>query len=605
MFVQFHKLRDDEEGQSIVIACVALLVLAIGALATVNLGRAIHQRIGLQNTADSSAYSMAALEARAFNYYAFANRTQVVHYVSAMVLQSYLSFATFLQAVAGELLSVLATLAQCKTGGWCIKLLCKAVKLIPVVGQIIAAIIAIVDALYAVARVALLAINAIFALFDVFVGKVAIPALRFMNWLLWASTKLVAFDVATDLIKGYPEVISKNDDQVQNASAVLGTVNEISYRDAHNKKAGGDPLNPGSKGSLPDNNYKNPDPDLARAKRGMGEVTNGTRYNRFVVSRLATDFMPPFMANFIKMFQKLPLMGDIFKKFGQTKFTSKPIAADAKTNQIRDTGFESSVLAQGNVLGADDLYRFAIGPDKLGIGPISVRNPLVRGEPAIKTWPNSGGRLTRAQLQAATVSVWAQQNGGRHWRLVPNRDGADDTGIYSENISPVPFCDIKIFYANVRLDKQDKNHDWAGLVPFQDFDATDAANVQFHQPSTFSYVHKSYDQTRRDNGDATNRLKASEMQESTATAGVGGPGTINTQNDVDMPPPFKKGSFNVISRGMVYYHRPHNWEEPPNFFNPYWRAKLDPVFNGKDQVPFAGELFKVLPAAISERVMVH
>jgi len=86
----FHRLREDEEGQSLVIACVALLVLALGVMTTVNLGRAIHQRIGLQNTADASSYSMAAMEARAFNYYAFANRTQIVHYVSAMIFMSYL-----------------------------------------------------------------------------------------------------------------------------------------------------------------------------------------------------------------------------------------------------------------------------------------------------------------------------------------------------------------------------------------------------------------------------------------------------------------------------------------------------------------------------------
>ncbi|MFC1482519.1 hypothetical protein ACFL51_01805 [Myxococcota bacterium] len=28
---------------------------------------------------------------------------------------------------------------------------------------------------------------------------------------------------------------------------------------------------------------------------------------------------------------------------------------------------------------------------------------------------------------------------------------------------------------------------------------------------------------------------------------------------------------------MVYYHRPGVWEEHPNFFNPFWRARLAPV----------------------------
>ena len=34
--------------------------------------------------------------------------------------------------------------------------------------------------------------------------------------------------------------------------------------------------------------------------------------------------------------------------------------------------------------------------------------------------------------------------------------------------------------------------------------------------------------------------------------------------------------INVLSRAQVYYHRPGAWAEPPNFFNPYWGARLAP-----------------------------
>lgn len=30
----------------------------------------------------------------------------------------------------------------------------------------------------------------------------------------------------------------------------------------------------------------------------------------------------------------------------------------------------------------------------------------------------------------------------------------------------------------------------------------------------------------------------------------------------------------TLSAAMAYYHRPGHWQEPPNFFNPYWRATL-------------------------------
>ncbi len=33
-------------------------------------------------------------------------------------------------------------------------------------------------------------------------------------------------------------------------------------------------------------------------------------------------------------------------------------------------------------------------------------------------------------------------------------------------------------------------------------------------------------------------------------------------------------SFQALSSGMAYYHRPGHWKEHPNLFNPYWRATL-------------------------------
>ncbi len=42
----------------------------------------------------------------------------------------------------------------------------------------------------------------------------------------------------------------------------------------------------------------------------------------------------------------------------------------------------------------------------------------------------------------------------------------------------------------------------------------------------------------------------------------------------------------VVSRGQVYYHRPGNWTEQPNFFNPYWRPRLASVWQGTDQLPY-------------------
>ena len=35
--------------------------------------------------------------------------------------------------------------------------------------------------------------------------------------------------------------------------------------------------------------------------------------------------------------------------------------------------------------------------------------------------------------------------------------------------------------------------------------------------------------------------------------------------------------MNAFAAAQVYYHRPGEWREQPNFFNPLWGARLMPV----------------------------
>ena len=50
-------------------------------------------------------------------------------------------------------------------------------------------------------------------------------------------------------------------------------------------------------------------------------------------------------------------------------------------------------------------------------------------------------------------------------------------------------------------------------------------------------------------------------------AQVGDPGVLDFV-------PRKPG--NALSRALVYFHRPDNWQMPPTMFDPYWKAKLHP-----------------------------
>ena len=58
--------------------------------------------------------------------------------------------------------------------------------------------------------------------------------------------------------------------------------------------------------------------------------------------------------------------------------------------------------------------------------------------------------------------------------------------------------------------------------------------------------------------------------------------------------------LNVISRGQTYYHRPGNWAEQPNFFNPYWRPRLASVYQGRHSLPFVGAAGGRLPGVLKD-----
>src|SRR5881398_3792303 len=117
---KFHELKKSEEGQTLVLAALFGLVLMLCVLGTVNLGRAVYDKVQLQAAADSAAYSQAAVEARVLNFTAYTNRAMVVHYASIMAASAYLTWIHFLWAGIHPLL--------------------EALLVVPVVGDIAAAI---------------------------------------------------------------------------------------------------------------------------------------------------------------------------------------------------------------------------------------------------------------------------------------------------------------------------------------------------------------------------------------------------------------------------------------------------------------------------------
>ena len=107
MIQLLQRLRNDEEGQVLVLGAIFGLVLMLCVLSTVNLVRAVYAKVQLQTAADAAAYSQAAVEARVLNFTAYTNRAMVVHYASIMAAAAYLAWVHFLWAAIDPVLSLL------------------------------------------------------------------------------------------------------------------------------------------------------------------------------------------------------------------------------------------------------------------------------------------------------------------------------------------------------------------------------------------------------------------------------------------------------------------------------------------------------------------
>jgi len=81
---------------------------------------------------------------------------------------------------------------------------------------------------------------------------------------------------------------------------------------------------------------------------------------------------------------------------------------------------------------------------------------------------------------------------------------------------------------------------------------------------------------------------------------------LKDRNFLGMP------GFHAWANAEVYYHRPGAWAEPPNFFNPYWGAKLAPmapVFTQYTdllgEIPVLGDLLSALAGNVISTVLSH
>jgi len=536
------------------LAAVGLFVMTLGVLATLNLGQAVHEKIKLQNTADAAAYSLAAMEARTFNYIAFLNRAQIAHYNTAMVVQSYMTWVGFQVAVNGTAIDLLVTLRNALLPGTRLKP--------PANAPYVAAMAIVTPLAIALGAGRTTAVKMLDAMEEV--GHRLVEAMTIFNKdVVWQAQVARAVLLNGHLTTGMMSYVHNNDPDVAFGSGGAGgafnlgvnaALNSLEYYQTFSSGPGVNPfwvkLLTDYKRVLPGGEFAKVQDDGAKdAYRVMAELCHATRTPRFVSNRGTS-------AGEVGAAWKPMTVYVIGQKYGQTRFTEDgKISSSAEIRAIESEG--NYPVARH--LSSDDFLRSATG--------LALQLPA----PEVVTYKD--------QKTALGDAIDAYEEGGKHWRYKgPDNQLGKISPSSSDIVLTAPYSpDVKTHAATEGESDHagggSSNHaSWPGFAPFFTFKASSDRSADFNQPSTWMILNKSHKhfQSEGDQQKPWFQRFSWENGEQTASLDttVGGPRSS-----------YLFEGLNVISRGMAYYHRPGdgNWKEQPNFFNPFWRARLAPV----------------------------
>jgi hypothetical protein len=93
--------RRAARGQALILTVLLMLFVTVAVFLTFSIGTRARRKIQLQALADSTAYSLAVAEARAFNFYAWSNRAIVAHNISILSVHAHTSYITFYEDMLG------------------------------------------------------------------------------------------------------------------------------------------------------------------------------------------------------------------------------------------------------------------------------------------------------------------------------------------------------------------------------------------------------------------------------------------------------------------------------------------------------------------------
>jgi hypothetical protein len=541
-----HPVRHrNEDGQAIVLAVLGLFIIALAVTTTVNLGTRVRDRIALQNRVDEAAYSLAAMEARTFNFYAFVNRAQVSNYVSVMILQSWTTFLAWGVALLGdaEAFAAFAAAPNARVGAdpCAVALTTDATNL--ATGQKVGTRLGFFTGLRPQTPFA--------NLYDQYLGvrdglRTALGEAMGHNQGLYAVALAMRAEMEAKLID--PAAVLGEGEVTAVPGA--GQASLQRFQGAHLPV----PL-PGEAG-------------FEAAFQEVAEIANASRTPRFVTDRRPQSLeLGGDVARVLGTFpERTPPYTLVARKFGQTKMTAgqglpADIPGGSGPNLVSDDpyylGFEPRM---GNALGNYTLNGTAFGVQDLHIQSAAGVPTPGKYSPGFHGGTNRLAPVETPTLDRRAALVTPGADNPERWIAASTSVGHFGVVDYD--------ADACTWYRSPVYRATPGPTTTFAPAPFIRFAASKDQGTDFNQPSVWVQANSGGEPTPRQVSEVARR--AGESWRDLAAG----------------------RRMQAVARALAYYHRPGNWREQPNFWNPYWGAKLAPVraYAGGDLQEMAGYL---------------
>jgi hypothetical protein len=522
MLASLHTLKKSEEGQTLVLAAVFGLVLMLCVLGTVNLGRAVYDKVQLQAAADSAAYSEAAMEARVMNFTAYANRAMVVHYASIMAQTAYLTWLHFEWGVIRPILNLL--------------------KYVPYIGSVATAIDTV--------------LHAVMVAIDVAVA-ILVPVLSLANLMLWGLEEGAWLSVWARLGTSMPAQGHSGDSASHPYLPIwpnlIPQMNQVVFSQTRGVSAV-------------------PMAALDAAKMLINSKDQNVQLARLHMLEIANSARQPWVA-----------YGD-----GYPTPSVSPLARHFEWGPI-----PLIKAAAGNVA------RTELGTFEPKGGILGLKNaqPQVWSGTKFQAWANWDFKIFHLHIRLSLFWFVALDS------LLPMK-GPNNKNVYSYFDIWHPNWWQKILVNAIvpmLLPALNQGVQWANnnAKPSPDFRAyvfspyvyyaahagtkqkvgPAGANGNFAQPDVLVGLAKEGRDYNAERGAA--RYYGHRFTWHGGGAGTGTTDFSYTNADwptiPGLPRQVLHKGLNAFSAAQVYYHRPGDWKEQPNFFNPLWGARLMPV----------------------------